>query len=74
MNKINSFKSFQKNEEVIQSQQYRHFQLNASFPVMVYIHGGGFYSNNLDHYPPNYMMERDIVLVVVQYRLDALGK
>lgn len=41
---------------------------------MVYIHGGGFYSNNADHYPPQYLMERDIILVVVQYRLDALGK
>lgn len=41
---------------------------------MVYIHGGGFYSNNADHYPPQYMMERDIILVVIQFRLDALGK
>lgn len=50
------------------------FQLNASLSVMVYIHGGGFYSHNAADYPPNYMMERDIVLVVIQYRLDILGK
>lgn len=49
------------------------FQLNASLPVMVYIHGGGFYSNNADQYPPNYLLERDIILVVIQFRLDALG-
>lgn len=40
---------------------------------MVYIHGGGFVSNNADQYPPNYLMERDIILVVIQYRLSALG-
>lgn len=48
-------------------------QLNASFPVMVYIHGGGFYLHNAREYPPNYFLERDIVLIVVQYRLDILG-
>ncbi|XP_031618955.1 glutactin-like [Contarinia nasturtii] len=47
--------------------------LNASLPVMVYIHGGSFYLHNADEYPPQYLMEKDIVLIVVQYRLDALG-
>lgn len=41
---------------------------------MVYIHGGSFTNNNADQFPPNYLLERDIVLVVVQFRLDALGK
>lgn len=41
---------------------------------MVYIHGGGYYLHNAEEFPPNYLMERDIVLVVVQYRLDILGK
>lgn len=50
-----------------------HFQLNASRPVMVYIHGGGFVNNNADLYPPNYLMERDIILVVIQFRLGILG-
>lgn len=49
-------------------------QLEASLPVMVYIHGGGFYSHSAEEFPPNYLMERDIVLVVIQYRLDILGK
>lgn len=40
---------------------------------MVYIHGGGFSENNAFQYPPNYFLERDVVLVVIQYRLDALG-
>lgn len=40
---------------------------------MVYIHGGGFVNNNADLYPPNYLMERDIILVVIQFRLGILG-
>lgn len=40
---------------------------------MIYIHGGGFYEGASQWYPPNYLMEEDVVLVVPQYRLDALG-
>lgn len=40
---------------------------------MFFVHGGGFYLHSAAEYPPNYFLERDIVLVVVQYRLDALG-
>lgn len=40
---------------------------------MVYIHGGGFVNNNADQYRPNYLMERDIILVVIQFRLSILG-
>lgn len=41
---------------------------------MVYIHGGRFVNNNAEQYPPNYLMERDIILVVIQFRLGILGK
>lgn len=44
------------------------------YPVMVYIHGGTFASHNSQEYPANYFMEKDIVLVVPNFRLDALGK
>lgn len=40
---------------------------------MVFVHGGSFYLQNELEFPPNYFLERDIILVVVQYRLDALG-
>lgn len=40
---------------------------------MVFVHGGSFSSGSAVDYPPNYLLERDIVLVVIQYRLDALG-
>lgn len=49
-------------------------QLNASRPVMVYIHGGRFTTNSADQFPPNYLLEREIVLVVIQFRLSVLGK
>ncbi|KAJ6650003.1 Glutactin [Pseudolycoriella hygida] len=47
--------------------------LAGSLPVMVYVHGGSFYLQSAIEYPPNYLLQSDIVLVVVQYRLDALG-
>lgn len=48
-------------------------QLTAQMPVMFYIYGGGFYNgSNIDH-PPQHLMEKDIVLVVPNYRIGALG-
>lgn len=42
-------------------------------PVMFYIYGGGFYNgSNIDH-PPRYLLEKDVVLVVPNYRIGALG-
>ncbi|XP_055530491.1 glutactin-like [Wyeomyia smithii] len=46
---------------------------NGSFPVMVYVHGGGFYRGSAAEYPPHYLLEREIVLVVLQYRLGPFG-
>uniref|UniRef100_A0A9I3EI17 Carboxylesterase type B domain-containing protein n=1 Tax=Anopheles dirus TaxID=7168 RepID=A0A9I3EI17_9DIPT len=46
---------------------------SAKRPVVVYIHGGGFYSGSAAQHPPQYLLEKDIVLVVPQYRLGALG-
>nr|XP_014092435.1 esterase B1 isoform X1 [Bactrocera oleae] len=52
-------------------------QLNSAkpLPVMVWIYGGGFRFGEAsrDVYAPDYFMERDIVLVTVNYRLGALG-
>ncbi|XP_046672634.1 juvenile hormone esterase-like [Homalodisca vitripennis] len=44
-------------------------------PVMVYIHGGGFYggSSSLGMYGPEYLLDRNIVLVTLQYRLGVFG-
>lgn len=45
-------------------------------PVMVYLHGGGFMngSNCKDVYNPEFLLRKDVVLVVVNYRLGALGR
>lgn len=45
-------------------------------PVIVYIHGGGFYVGSgvsWDYGGPEYMMDRDVVFVTINYRLGALG-
>ena len=44
---------------------------------MVWIHGGGFNTGSgngeSDFCGPNYLLDRDIVLVTINYRLGALG-
>ncbi|XP_075211389.1 esterase FE4-like [Lycorma delicatula] len=44
-------------------------------PVMVYIHGGGFTfgSGNDDIYGPDYIIEHDVVLVTLNYRVGVFG-
>uniref|UniRef100_A0A8W7NZT5 Carboxylic ester hydrolase n=1 Tax=Anopheles coluzzii TaxID=1518534 RepID=A0A8W7NZT5_ANOCL len=42
-------------------------------PVMVFIHGGGFYEGCAKNQTGEYLMERDVVLVTIQYRLGPLG-
>lgn len=44
-----------------------------SFPVLFYIHGGSFSSGSNAEFPASYLLEHNIVLVVPNYRLDALG-
>lgn len=42
---------------------------------MVRIHGGGFLvgSSNFTYYGPNYLLDREIILVSINYRLGILG-
>ncbi|XP_053676470.1 esterase B1-like [Anopheles nili] len=44
-------------------------------PVMVYIYGGGFVegTSGTEIYGPDYLVEKDIVLVTLNYRVGALG-
>lgn len=46
-------------------------------PVMVWIHGGGFAfgsgNGETDFYGPSYFLDRDIVLVTINYRLNVFG-
>jgi carboxylesterase type B len=53
-------------------------QLKPKVPleVMVYIHGGGFFSGTGASYAwgPQYLLDKDVVLVTFNYRVGALGK
>ena len=44
-------------------------------PVMFYIHGGGYTSGESSTflYGPRYLLDRDVILVTVSYRLGPLG-
>ncbi|KAL1453757.1 hypothetical protein WDU94_010071 [Cyamophila willieti] len=46
---------------------------NAKLPVMVFIHGGGFHMGGASAYGPEYLMDHNVVLVTIQYRLGILG-
>ena len=50
-------------------------QENSLHPVMVWIHGGGFFAGtgNPDLYGPEHLMDEDIVLVTLNYRLGPVG-
>ncbi|XP_049853094.1 juvenile hormone esterase-like [Schistocerca gregaria] len=47
----------------------------GSMPVMVWIHGGGFFSGsgNADIHGPEYLVEHGVVVVTFNYRLGVLG-
>ena len=47
--------------------------LEDSQAVMVWIHGGGYTSGSKDRYKMREIVDKDIVLVTVNYRLGALG-
>ena len=51
------------------------FNNKKKLPVMVYLHGGALYagSNNFNEYGPQHFMERDVIMVTVNYRLGPLG-
>jgi carboxylesterase type B len=42
-------------------------------PVIVFIHGGAYEAGGSVNHWPNYLMDRDIVLVTINYRLGAFG-
>lgn len=47
----------------------------ALFPVLVYIYGGSFDggNNTLDTYSPDYLIEQNIVVVTINYRIGIFG-
>ena len=47
---------------------------NPKLPVMIYIHGGAFMLGGYVGGGPGKLLERDMILVAVQYRVGPLGK
>ncbi|CAH0715313.1 unnamed protein product, partial [Brenthis ino] len=45
----------------------------ASLPVLIFIHGGAFMYGSGDLYDPSNFMDRDMVVVTLNYRLGPLG-
>nr|AHJ81340.1 carboxylesterase [Locusta migratoria] len=43
------------------------------FPVMFWIHGGGWIDGGSNSYEPDFLLNHDIVLVTINYRLGPLG-
>jgi carboxylesterase type B len=45
-------------------------------PVMVFIYGGAYVigDNTAGNYGPHYLLDKDIVLVTINYRLSVLGE
>ncbi|KAL5241944.1 hypothetical protein ACI65C_009354 [Semiaphis heraclei] len=48
---------------------------NEKKAVMVFIHGGMYYngSGSLDFYSPDYMIDENVIVVTINYRLNAFG-
>ncbi|XP_060829522.1 juvenile hormone esterase-like isoform X2 [Bombus pascuorum] len=51
------------------------YEEKSALPVMVYVHGGMYAINggNGRQVPPEYMMDQDVIVVSIQYRLNILG-
>ena len=69
---------YQGNEDCLQLNVYvpKSDKPNPSgFPVMVWFHGGGFYSGDSSErfYGPGHLLDKDVILVTVNYRLGVYG-
>ncbi|XP_075211795.1 esterase E4-like isoform X2 [Lycorma delicatula] len=49
------------------------FTIPKKYPVIFYIHGGAFTNGGAAFYGPEYLLDKDIILVIINYRLDAFG-
>ncbi|XP_015363502.1 PREDICTED: fatty acyl-CoA hydrolase precursor, medium chain [Diuraphis noxia] len=46
---------------------------NSNIPVLIWIHGGGFFSGSALQYGPAHLVKNNIIVVTIQYRLGSLG-
>ncbi|XP_068237480.1 venom carboxylesterase-6-like isoform X2 [Palaemon carinicauda] len=61
------------NEDCLYLNVYTPRPFSSDLPVMVWIHGGHFILGGANEFHPLPLLTKDVVLVVVQYRLGALG-
>lgn len=47
---------------------------SGPYPVMIWFHGGAFQSSANIQYPGYFLAAKDVVVVVPNYRLGALGE
>ncbi|ODN01308.1 Esterase FE4 [Orchesella cincta] len=45
----------------------------GKFSVIVFIHGGGYFFGSTATYGPTYLLQKNVVLVTIQYRLGVMG-
>nr|AAS15642.1 carboxylesterase [Aphis gossypii]AAS15644.1 carboxylesterase [Aphis gossypii] len=50
-------------------------ELNGKLAVMIFIHGGAFNygSGSMNEYSPDYFIDESVIVVTINYRLNALG-
>ncbi|CAG7821889.1 unnamed protein product [Allacma fusca] len=46
---------------------------DRALPVIIYFHGGSYFMGGGHEYGPSYMLDHDVVLVTINYRLGILG-
>lgn len=44
-----------------------------NLPVLVFLHGGAYYYGTKAHYDPEFLVAKNIIVVIVNYRLGVLG-
>ncbi|KAJ8708871.1 hypothetical protein PYW08_010253 [Mythimna loreyi] len=70
------FDNYPVDEDCLRLNVYRpDGKTNKPLPVLVFMHAGGFYSvsGRSDVAGPSHLLDRDIVLVTINYRLGSLG-
>ena len=65
-------KLFQFNKVYCKIHKYIFLDLE-NLPVMVWFHGGGFVTGQASMYGPQHLLDKDVILVTVNYRLGPLG-
>lgn len=70
-----TFNLFTNSEDCLRLNVYRPAAA-SNLPVLVFFHPGGFYvgAGVSTLYGPHYLLDKDILLVTVNYRLGALGE